>query len=76
MVAAPLVVMLQGRTTDGRHLGGTLILWTFPMSTIGLIMLPKMIAVHHKPTVDADRPSRGATEGVRVTGIELETANP
>ena len=49
--------------TDGRYIGGTLILWTFPMSTMGLITAPKMMAVH-KPLPGGTGHEQHSTRGV------------
>lgn len=66
-VAAPLVLILEDVSSDGRFLGSALILWTFPATTIGLIMVPKMIAVHFPEKGHPD--PRGSSVGVRVSGL-------
>lgn len=66
-VAAPLVFILEDVSSDGRFLGSALILWTFPATTIGLIMVPKMIAVHFPSKGHLDH--RGSSVGVRVSGF-------
>ena len=66
-MALPLVSILQGVSSNGRYLGVSLILFTFPIMNMGLIMLPKMVAVHSPPK--ETRSTRGSSEGVRVSGI-------
>jgi len=44
IIGVPVVSILQDVSTDGRYVGIVLILWSFPMSAITLIFVPKMIA--------------------------------
>jgi hypothetical protein len=69
-VSVPLIVILKDVSTNGRYLGSTLLIWTFPMSTITLIMLPKFLAFY-KPESATRMGShlRGTTGGVRVSGM-------
>jgi hypothetical protein len=46
LVSAPLMIILRDVSTNGRYLGGVLMMWTFPMSTLLLIMIPK-VAAHY-----------------------------
>jgi 7 transmembrane sweet-taste receptor of 3 GCPR len=42
--AVPVIVILRGVSTDGKYLGMVIIVWSLPMSTLGLIMVPKYLA--------------------------------
>ena len=64
----PMVFLLGDLSSDGRFLGASLVIWTFPMTTMGLIMLPKMVAVHFPPN-GSPRGKRGSSSGVRVSGL-------
>lgn len=33
-VGVPVIIILEGVSTDGRYLGAALVLWTMPMSTM------------------------------------------
>ena len=74
-VAIPLVVVLRDITTDGRYIGLLVLLWSMPMSTILLIMLPKVVA-HYKGAQGMSHSERvrGSSVGVRVTGVPGSTA--
>lgn len=82
MLAIPLVAVLRDEDTTGRYFGVTLLLWTFPASTLGLLMLPKIIA-HWKDTHGRDkaRPTRGSVAAgggagaVHVSGVPTGTVN-
>jgi len=77
-VAAPVVVILRDVSTAGRYIGFTVMLWLFPMSTLSLIMMPKVMA-HGKAVrgVDAPKSRRGASGGqVHVSGLESSSVLP
>jgi hypothetical protein len=38
-------VILEGESSDGRFVGDALLVWTVPMSTMGLIIFPKVLLV-------------------------------
>ena len=69
-VAIPLVIVLRDVSTDGRYIGLLVLLWSMPMSTILLIMLPKVVA-HHRGAhgMSQSERVRGSSVGVRVTGV-------
>lgn len=71
VVGAPVVAILQDVSTNGRYIGLILIIWTFPMSSMGLIMAPKMMAVRRAISGTGNH---GTTRGSRgqgsVTGIQ------
>jgi len=68
LVGVPLMVILDDVSSDGGFIGLFLVIFSFPMSACGLIMIPKIVAVHMP---SEERPSqRGATGGrVQVSGI-------
>ncbi|CAB9517630.1 Gamma-aminobutyric acid (GABA) B receptor [Seminavis robusta] len=45
LVGAPVLQILRTVSPDGRFIGETLIVWTVPMSTMGLIIFPKVLTV-------------------------------
>jgi hypothetical protein len=67
-IGVPVVIILRGVSTDGRYLGLIFMMWTFAISPLILIILPKVLAVY-KPRDDKKRP-RGSREHVKVTGLE------
>jgi len=71
IVSAPIVVILKDVSTDGRYIGGVVLLWCFPMSTLMVIMVPKFIAWRRaKKGLDvSDRVRRGQQPGLRVSGV-------
>jgi len=77
LFAAPLIVILEDLSTTGNYIGLVLISWTFPMSTLLLIMIPKYIAFYRAVHgIDHRDERRGdATGGVRVTGMSDGTTN-
>ena len=69
-MAIPLVVVLRDVSTDGKYIGLLVLLWSMPMSTIFLIMLPKVIAHHQgRQGMTFSERVRGSSAGVRVTGL-------
>ena len=72
LVGLPVIAILQDVSTDGRYIGQTLLVWTIPMTTMSLIILPKMFLVRRaKRGGDADRTSskRGTSQGTRISGL-------
>jgi hypothetical protein len=69
LVSAPVVAILRDVSTGGRYLGEASIIWTFSASTIGLIIVPKVIAKRASDTGCATH-TRGSGGGhVTVSGI-------
>lgn len=64
----PLIPLLHDVSTDGRYIGYSLLLWTFPMSAMCLIVGPKVFAVHRRKERSSGL-KRGATGHVRVSGL-------
>ena len=52
IVSLPLVVILRDVSTNGRYIGFTLMIWTIPMSTIALIILPKVVSYYKQNNID------------------------
>lgn len=79
VVGLPVVALLQDVSTDGRYIGTALLVWTMPMTTMILIMGPKMLAVRkarrNRNNVQGSTSKRGSSEGTRVTGI-TSPSNP
>lgn len=71
VVGAPVVTILQTLSTNGRYIGLSLIVWTYPMSTMGLIMAPKMLALYRERVGLNERSTRGSAGGTRVTGVAI-----
>jgi len=74
-VAVPTVVVLRNVSTNGRYLGLSFILWIFPVSTLSLIMVPKVLAYRaaiRGPTEEIVSHQRGEACGVHVSGISDE----
>ena len=45
IVTVPVVLLINDLSSNGRFLCYSLLVWTFPMSTMGLIILPKIVTV-------------------------------
>lgn len=71
------MIVLRDISTDGRYIGLLVLLWSLPMSTILLIMLPKVVAFHKGADgMSRSERTRGCSSagGVRVTGISANIA--
>lgn len=75
IVAVPVVVILSDVSTDGRYFGMTLLVWLLPLSTLLLIMGPKVHAVHFRKENDRSSIKRGQRTGVRVSGYVSSSNN-
>ncbi|KAL7580733.1 hypothetical protein ACA910_001017 [Epithemia clementina (nom. ined.)] len=71
-VSAPVIAILRNESTDGEYLGFVVLLWSFPMSTLTLIFIPKVLAYRRAIRgVDVNQqPKRGEHKGTRVSGME------
>ena len=78
LVAIPVVVILRDVSTEGRYMGLVLLIWTFPMSTVILIMGPKFVAYFRATGTSISgnsrtRKSRGPSQGrVQISGLSGE----
>lgn len=71
VIGAPVVAILRTVSTTGKYIGFVAILWAFPMSTLSLIMLPKVVAYVRAVRGIAKAHKRGSRETVRVSGLNL-----
>ena len=70
LVAVPTIEVLRESSTDGKYIGFAFLLWTFPSSTLGFIILPKVAAYYRALRGDKNGPKRGVAKGtVQVTGL-------
>lgn len=68
LLSVPILIILNGVSTDGRYIGGTFMIFVLSMSTIGLIMLPKVLAFYGiYGSKTAKRGARG--NPVKVSGL-------
>lgn len=77
LVSIPILILLQDVSANGRYLGYVVMLWTFPMSALAFIILPKYRAYRQAirgPPVNGSRTKRGEQAGVRVSGISSSAA--
>jgi hypothetical protein len=73
LVSAPVIAILRDVSTGGRYLGEAFIIWTFSTSTIGLIIVPKVIAKRASDNCLKHAPTRGSAGGqVMVSGIKAD----
>lgn len=66
-MGAPVVYILQDVSSDGKYMAYSLLIWTFPMSTMGMIILPKVLAVRRmKVAVEGGEPSESVVDSAGV----------
>ena len=73
-ISIPVVVILKGHSTNGRHVGLCLMLFCYSMSLLCIIMFPKYVAywkAEHQE--QAAHQIRGSTIGVHISGINVHT---
>ena len=71
LVSVPVISILRDSSTDGRYIGFAVMLWVFPMSTLVLIMVPKVLAFYRGP--EEHKRKRGELKGVQVTGLNMNS---
>jgi hypothetical protein len=71
-----VIVLLQDVSSTARYIGLSLLVWTFPMSVMGLIMAPKMATLRQEKLCGMNKTKRGSAEGVRVTGLNSPSGQP
>jgi hypothetical protein len=71
VVGVPVVAILQTVSTNGRYIGLSLIVSTFPISTMGLMFVPKMLSVRNEGKGGPTATTRGSSQGVKVSGLKL-----
>lgn len=71
-VSLPTMIVLREVSIDSRYLGFVFMLWTFPMSALGFIIVPKVVAFHQAIRGNgARRGKRGESVvgNIRVSGL-------
>ena len=79
LFAIPIFALLREVSTDARYVGFVFLIGTFPMSSLLLIMAPKIWAYWQAERgVSQTRPKRGAQSSgeVRVTGLAPPSSGP
>jgi len=78
LFAAPMFALLRDVSTDGRYVGYVILIWTFPMSALGLITGPKVIAFRQgrRDTAPNWRDTRGSTLGRVHVSVITPPARP
>lgn len=74
VIGVPLVVILRSVSLSGRYVGFIVLLWVFPMTTLTLLMLPKVVAYRRSVLGLECSRMRGSRETVRVTGLATAPA--
>jgi len=72
LVGIPVIVILDGESTDASYLGKVMVIWTIPMSTVLLLIGPKAVEVLAPKKADSKKRSRGvsmAPGGVNISGL-------
>lgn len=61
---------MREESTDGRYLGLVFLFLSFPLSTLALIMMPKVMSYRRaKLGLDEKKSKRGENKGVRISGV-------
>jgi hypothetical protein len=78
LVAVPTIAVLLELSADGRYIGFAFLVWSFPSTALGFIILPKVVA-YYRAIRGNDRnnvPKRGNANGtVHVTGLTTTTSS-
>jgi hypothetical protein len=80
LFALPMIRLLRDVSIDGRYIGFVLLIWTFPMSTLLLIIGPKVLAFRRAQAESSGgrrkQPTRGRSlGGVHLSGLSGLTAS-
>ena len=70
----PIIVILQNVSPNGRFIGLSLLTSTFPLSTMGLILVPKMLTIRRAKIGALSGDKRGSRQGTRVSGLNETVA--
>jgi hypothetical protein len=73
-IGVPVIAILRTVSTAGRYVGVLVILWIFPMTTLTLIMLPKVAAYRRAIRGTEIGYKRGTRADGRVSGVSLTSA--
>jgi uncharacterized membrane protein len=75
LFAVPMIALLRDVSTDGGYIGFVLLIWTFPMSTLLLIVGPKVLAFRRaqaESNGQRKQTTRGSSAGgVHVSGVHI-----
>ena len=65
-----MVIILREESTDGRYLGLVFLFLSFPLSTLALIMIPKVLTYRRVTLgIEEKKSKRGESKGVRISGV-------
>ena len=73
-VGVPIIVILQGVSPNGRFIGLSLLMSTFPLSTMGLILVPKALTIRRSRLGAASGDKRGSRQKTRISGLPADNA--
>lgn len=65
LFAVPLIPLLRDVSTDARYIGYSILIWTFPISAMGLIIGPRVYVFYRGDT------PRGRTRGARLGQVHV-----
>ena len=71
-------MILQDVSTNGKYIGFTMMIWVIPMSTITLIILPKVFSFYRQTnagSVDSQRAASTHQSGVQVSSVNVPNTN-
>lgn len=76
-ISAPVMAVLGNESTNAQYLGFAFLLWSFPMSTLSLIFIPKARAYWKvkRGVGQKQPPKRGKHEGIRLSGVIQSAIN-
>ena len=77
IIAIPVIVILNEDSTDGTYLGFIFLLWSFPMTTLGLLFVPKMVSYRNalRGRETSPKYKRGEKGKSRVTGVVISSSS-
>ena len=78
LVAVPVIVILFGESADGSFIGFVFLFCAFPMTTLGLIFFPKMVAYRNASRgveSGGSTHKRGERGNSRISGLCTEASN-
>ena len=76
IIGAPVVAILREFSMNGRYVGYSLILWSYPMSTLIFMMCPKLFAYWKSLRNERAKRKRGARSGGEVSGFSSSGVPP
>lgn len=83
IVGVPTFAILNDAPTNGRYIGMCLLVWSFPMTNVGLIFVPKMYTVYKDrqssgspPLAREQSAPRGSNTTVQIPGLNNNNDAP